>query len=138
MKDALGVDHPSFDRMGRYARALATQVRRGVMDFQSCANLVERAAQASKRYAHMSETERDRLADWAFREFAKWIEQPELEAVFEIRSKLGPLMAVKTPRIGLLLAAYRVANGRMESAAVEKLVKAETDEFMARMRKIIP
>ena len=136
MKDALGVDHVSFDRMGRYARALATQVRRGVMDFQSCATMVERAAQASKRYAHMSEAERDRLADWAFREFAEAIERPELEAVFEIRGKLGPLMAAKTPRIGLLLVAYRVANGRMRSVEIEKLVKAETDEFMARMRKI--
>lgn len=57
-----------------------------------------------------------------------------LAAAVDIRFAAAPLLSARVSRGQVMLAAYRAANGRMPSAAIEQAVTEEIAMFMSRVR----
>jgi polyhydroxyalkanoate synthesis regulator phasin len=85
----------------------------------------------ARRATELDAHEEERRID---RAHARDIEANALRASAAIRAAVVPLIAARTPRAELTLAAYRAANGRLTAADTEAVVADEITAYMARVR----
>lgn len=114
------------ERLRSAADGLAPLVRSGLLDYHEAHNSLERAA-----IDHG-----DEMAVYAVTCLGEAMMRPDLLAARDIRAAIGPLMSARKPRDTVLLAAYRAANGRLQSAEIETIVRQEMSAYVARVRGI--
>ena len=61
-------------------------------------------------------------------------EEGRLRASWDIRACVGPLLSAKKSRAEILVAAFCAADGRLDAASVQAVVREEVAAFLARVR----
>lgn len=119
--------------LSKLARNLGAEINRGAWTVEDVRDLIDELLLSNPMTAGMDVLERHALAARLDDEAQLTAIRAPLAAVQAIRDALGPMMAARKHRGLLTIAAYRIANGRLEASQVERIVDEETKAFMARL-----
>lgn len=115
------------------AGRMGASLNSGRMSYADVEEVFREILHASPLTASMDALERGELADTLAVEASRVDASDALSAIHDIRDAVQPLMGQRKTRATLMLAAYRVTNGRLSSRDVEDCVNAEINAFMRRV-----
>lgn len=120
---------PSAEKLRAAAEGLAPLVLTGLLEYGEAHNALELAA-----IREVDDAVARSRAAYAIHCLSEAMMRPGLAASWDIRRAIGDLMSARKPRETILLAAYRAANGRLDSETVEAVVKQELAAYVHRIR----